>query len=166
MESDRFAATWHEAADRANYDFYEPDSDQYRSAGNYSGDGNQIGVCGLVDEHTVHVETWSSERQLDDATIRQLSVRQVWAHSRTSESGELSEVDETMIEDDERVVVIAETSYACPGVRVRDGHHWAGTTLIGDTRLRIITTSPLRRFALRVCANPDSLLRTPPARRP
>src|SRR6056297_2651018 len=73
MESDRFAATWHEAADRANYDFYEPDSDQYRSAGNYSGDGNQIGVCGLVDEHTVHVETWveraSARRRHHPATI-------------------------------------------------------------------------------------------------
>lgn len=162
MEAERFAPSWHAAVERANFDFYEPDTGQYRWAGSFAGDGTQIGVCGLVDEHTVRVETSAGERKLTDDIINRLSIDELVSRDLSSQTGDVTLPYEVTVERDDRHVMVGSESYPCEGMRVAGESHWIGSLMIGDVRVRITTSSPERALAVRACIDGKSLTRKPP----
>ena len=74
MKPEHFAPSWHAAVELAEEDFYEPDTDEYRWTGGFSGDGTHIGVCALVDGHKMTVDTLTGGRRLDDHTIQRFEI--------------------------------------------------------------------------------------------
>ncbi len=165
VDADRFNTSWHEAAERATFDLYEPDTDQYRWTGGYDSHSVHISIRGLVDDHITHVETWADAPGLDDDVLRQVSTIQLEMRHRAESGGDAPD-DPPVLDPDERLVTVGEDAYRCAGRRlVGVTNLWAGHIGIDGLYVQICTTSPADEIAIRICTDAHALTRTPPRHR-
>lgn len=157
---------WHAAAARAAFEPFEPDTEGERWAGGFSADGSHLGICGLVDGHTVTIETSSEDPRLSDSTERRSWASElVWRHLVTDD-GQFDLPYEMTIERDDRHVTIVDETYVCEGIRIAGAARWMGALSIDGLRVKVSTDAASRVFTVRRCTDGDRLSHTPPRQAP
>lgn len=157
-----FRPSWHAAAERATFVFYEPDGADQRWAGSFSSDGTQIEVIANVNGVEVAVSTSRPNSPFSDDMQRRVTLSEmVWHNLMEGADAELTLPHVITVQPDVRPITIGTDVLTVSGMRLADNSQWVGIVHIADVSVRIETsaTAPL---SLRPCINPSELPEFPP----
>ena len=166
--ADFSGASWHEAAARCPFAYFQAVSDGRSWAGDVAADGSLIQVRTEVDGGLVSVTT-TQRRDVavaEDRERREAVASLLWRHV-SDESGPLQLPYRMTVEADDRDIVVGNERVTVEGVRLAGDPHWVGMFDVGDTSVTVTCTSTSTSTSgasirLRVCDDPASVEPLPP----
>lgn len=161
--SHRSSPTWHDAAERAGFSFYEASGGGERWAGGFTSDGTQIEVLTLVDGEEVSVQS-SVAVDAGESVRRKAAIADLLWHRALEFDDKFSLPYSFTIERDDRDVVVDGQERVVPGMRIEGHPRWVGLTRVDGVAVKI-TTDSKASLSLRKCEDHEALSENPPHRR-
>ena len=162
---------WHDAADRAEFTFFEPVSPGRTAvwAGGFGFDGrdttSHVGIVASIDDVEVRVDTSrSGPRSPRDARVRMM-VHDLLFHRLWEGCSELELPLSIEVVADDRVIAVAGHDLLFAGARVAGSGRWAGEAEHGDLVIRAVTPEHAPAFSIEPCRDWRSMAELPPAAR-